>query len=104
MNLLRSGIFTPDSSARDAPTPVNVYHLHPLVGGPLETLPATFARIAAMGFSNVCLAPPFEPGAGGDIFIHAGFDRLHPALRFNGSADQGMERAVEMAREGGPRR
>ncbi|WP_216856215.1 maltotransferase domain-containing protein [Acidisphaera sp. S103] len=56
-----------------------------------------------MGFSHVCLAPPFEPGAGGDIFIHAGFDRLHPALRFDGPAEQGIERAVGMAADAGLR-
>ncbi|HEY4174351.1 MAG TPA: maltotransferase domain-containing protein [Rhodopila sp.] len=56
-----------------------------------------------MGFSHVCLAPPFQPGAGGDIFIHAGFDRLHPALRFDGPAEQGLERAVDMAGEAGLR-
>ncbi|MDR3532135.1 MAG: DUF3416 domain-containing protein [Rhodopila sp.] len=50
-----------------------------------------------MGFSDVCLAPPFEPGASGDIFIHATFDRLHPALRFGGSAEQGIALAAEQA-------
>ena len=54
-----------------------------------------------MGFGHVCLAPPFEPGGSGDIFIHATFDRLHPALRFDGSAEQGIELAAEMAASAG---
>ena len=103
MNLLRSGISTPDSAARDALTPINIYHLHPLVAGPLATWPSTFARIGAMGFSHVCLAPPFEPGASGDIFVHAGFDRLHPALRSDAPAEQGLKQAAAMAHDVGLR-
>jgi starch synthase (maltosyl-transferring) len=83
--------------------PVNIYHLHPLVAGPLATWPAIFARIAAMGFSHVCLAPPFEPGGSGDIFIPATFDRLHPALSFSGSAEQGLALAAEQAAGAGLR-
>ena len=101
MNLLRSGTLSPTSSGHDDRDPTNIYHLHPLVAGPLEAWPTTFARIAAMGFSHVCLAPPFEPGASGDIFVHATFDRLHPALGFSGTADQGLTLAAEFAsREG----
>ena len=54
-----------------------------------------------MGFSHVCLAPPFEPGENGDIFLHATFDRLHPALGFGGSADQGLNLAAELADRAG---
>ena len=56
-----------------------------------------------MGFSHVCLAPPFEPGESGDIFVHATFDRLHPALGFAGSAEQGIVRAAHMADKAGLR-
>ncbi len=94
-------MLSPTSSARESWVPTNIYHLHPLVAGPLELWPATLARIAAMGFSHVCLAPPFEPGASGDIFVHATFDRLHPALGFGGTAEQGLILAAELAsREG----
>ena len=82
---------------------VNVYHLHPLAAGPLAGWEDAFARIAAMGFSHVCVAPPFEPGSGGDIFIHATFDRLHPALRFEGSAEQGIALAADLAARKGLR-
>jgi starch synthase (maltosyl-transferring) len=83
--------------------PVNIYYLHPLVAGPLDRWREAFARIAAMGFSHVCVAPPFEPGASGDIFVHASFERLHPALAFNGSADQGLAVAAELASQAGLR-
>jgi starch synthase (maltosyl-transferring) len=103
MNLLRSSTLSPATAARDQRASGNIYHLHPLVAGPIETWSVTFARIAAMGFSHVCLAPPFEPGGSGDIFIHATFDRLHPALQFEGSAEQGLELAVELASRAGLR-
>lgn len=80
---------------------IDVYHLHPLVAGPLSEWPSAFSRIAAMGFSHVCLAPPFEPGATGDIFVHATFDRLHPALNFDGSADRGLDLITSMAEQAG---
>ena len=101
MNLLRSDTLSPASSARDDQAPINIYHLHPLVAGPLDTWAATFSRIAAMGFSHLCLAPPFEPGGSGDIFIHATFDHLHPALRFGGSAEQGLKLAADLAARAG---
>jgi starch synthase (maltosyl-transferring) len=60
-----------------------------------------FERIAAMGFSHVCLAPPFEPGATGDIFYHFSFDRLHPALGFSGAADDGIALIAQFASSSG---
>lgn len=54
-----------------------------------------------MGFSHVCLAPPFEPGGSGDIFVHATLDRLHPRLEFNGSAEQGIGVAADLASRAG---
>ena len=56
-----------------------------------------------MGFDHVCVAPPFEPGSSGDIFIHSTFDRLHPALGFPGPADQGVALMAEMAARAGLR-
>jgi starch synthase (maltosyl-transferring) len=103
MNLLRSDTLSPASPMWDERDPINIYHLHPLVAGPLETWSATFARIAAMGFSHVCLAPPFEPGGNGDIFVHATFDRLHPALGFSGPAEQGIALAADLAARAGLR-
>ncbi len=67
-----------------------IYHLHPLVAGDLSDWPAHFARVAAMGFDTVCVAPPFMPGASGDIFVTADFEALHPALGWPGPADAGI--------------
>ena len=103
MNLVRSGTPPSASSAHDQRVLTNIYHLHPLVAGPLEGWLPTFTRIASMGFSHVCLAPPFEPGEGGDIFLHSTFDRLHPALRFNGTAEQGLSLAADLAFRAGLR-
>src|ERR1700755_2731587 len=102
MNLVRSGTLSAESASDDS-APVNIYHLHPLVAGPLDGWSAVFSRVAAMGFSHVCLAPPFEPGSSGDIFVHATFDRLHPALGFSGLAEQCLSLAVEQATRAGLR-
>lgn len=51
--------------------------------------------------SHVCLAPPFEPASSGNIFAHATFERLHPALGFEGSADEGLQQILDMARSCG---
>lgn len=101
MNLLRSDPNSLASAAHDVRTRANIYHMHPLVAGPLGNWPATFERIVAMGFSHACLAPPFEPGQSGDIFVHSSFDRLHPALGFDGSAEDGICLAAEMASRAG---
>jgi hypothetical protein len=71
MNLLQSGArsFLPATTAGEKLAVINIYHLHPLAAGRLDAWPETFKRVAAMGFSHVCLAPPFEPGNGGDIFL-----------------------------------
>ena len=47
------------------------------------------------------LGTSFEPGGSGDIFVHATFDRLHPALGFSGSAEQGMRLATDLAARAG---
>jgi starch synthase (maltosyl-transferring) len=78
-----------------------IYHLHPLVAGPLSEWPRHFARCRAMGFDIVCVAPPFTPGANGDIFVTADHSILHPALQWPGLADDGIARmATDAARHG----
>ena len=74
-----------------------VYHLHPLVAGRLSEWSGHFARCTAMGFDTVCVAPPFVPGASGDIFITADHEALHPALNWPGSADTGIARMTQAA-------
>ena len=80
-----------------------IYHLHPLVAGDLSDWPAHFARCRAMGFDTVCVAPPFVPGASGDIFVTADHEALHPALGWPGSADAGIARITREAAEHGLR-
>jgi len=67
-----------------------IYHLHPLVAGQLSAWSGHFERCRAMGFDTVCVAPPFAPGASGDIFVTADHEVLHPALGWDGSADDGV--------------
>ena len=80
-----------------------IYHLHPLVAGNLSDWPAHFARCHAMGFDTICVAPPFEPGASGDIFVTADHEALHPALGWEGSADAGMALIAREAADHGLR-
>jgi starch synthase (maltosyl-transferring) len=78
-----------------------IYHLHPLVAGKLSDWPSHFARCRAMGFNTVCVAPPFVPGASGDIFITGDHETLHPALGWSGPADAGIARMAQQASEHG---
>ncbi len=83
--------------------PPKIYHLHPLVAGNWTNWAGHFARIKAMGFDHVCTAPPFVPGESGDIFVTADHERLHPALGWDGSADDGLARLAGSAAEHGLR-
>src|SRR6476646_8000914 len=76
-----------------------IYHLHPLVAGKLSDWPLHFARCRAMGFDTVCVAPPFVPGASGDIFITGDHEALHPGLDWPGRADAGIARMAQQASE-----
>jgi starch synthase (maltosyl-transferring) len=78
-----------------------IYHLHPLVAGPLSEWPRHFARCRAMGFDIVCVAPPFAPGASGDIFVTGDHSVLHRALQWNGTADEGIAHVSAEARRYG---
>ena len=86
-----------------------IYHLHPLVAGDLSDWPVHFARCRAMGFDTVCVAPPFVPGASGDIFVTADHEALHPALGWPGSrrcrhrAHHAQAARAWVARLAGPR-
>lgn len=80
-----------------------IYHLHPLVAGACSGWAAQFARVGKMGFSHVCTAPPFLPGKSGDIFLTADHERLHPALGFDGDADEGLASLSRAAQRHGLR-
>ncbi|MBV9252487.1 MAG: DUF3416 domain-containing protein, partial [Acetobacteraceae bacterium] len=84
-------------------TAPKIYHLHPLAAGPLPEWPAHFQHIRGMGFDHVAIAPMFLPGEDGDIFVTANHERLHPALQWNGSADEGFSQLTSTARQHGLR-
>ncbi|HJS84857.1 MAG TPA: DUF3416 domain-containing protein, partial [Acetobacteraceae bacterium] len=75
----------------------NIYHLHPVVAGPLDEWPRHLARGRAMGFDHIGTAPLFAPGAAGDIFLSADHERLNPTLVAGGEADAdaGIARLAE---------
>ncbi|WP_458094150.1 alpha-1,4-glucan--maltose-1-phosphate maltosyltransferase [Roseomonas sp. WA12] len=60
--------------------PIALYHLNPLLLGPLSGWPAELERVAALGFSGVCLPPPLSPGRSGNPLDVADHDRAHPML------------------------
>jgi len=78
-----------------------IYHLHPLVAGPLAGWDAILAHIASMQFDYVCIAPPLAPAPGGDIFVTRDHEALHPSLQWDGDADSGISRMTAMARAQG---
>ncbi|HSU05494.1 MAG TPA: DUF3416 domain-containing protein, partial [Acetobacteraceae bacterium] len=80
-----------------------IYHVHPLVAGPLAEWPRHLARCRAMGFDSVASAPLFAPGAAGDIFLTADHERLHPALGWDGPADGGIAQLAETCAQHGLR-
>ncbi|HEX5328522.1 MAG TPA: maltotransferase domain-containing protein, partial [Acetobacteraceae bacterium] len=80
-----------------------IYHLHPLVAGPIVEWPRHLARCHAMGFDFVGSAPLFAPGAAGDIFLTADHEALHPALGWDGPADTGIARLSEQCTRHGLR-
>ena len=72
------------------------YYLHPLLAGPIEEWREHLDRIAAMGFGAVIIAPPFRPGASGDLFLTADHDRLDPRLG-TGDAVEALARWAQAA-------
>ncbi|MGH7081565.1 MAG: maltotransferase domain-containing protein, partial [Acetobacteraceae bacterium] len=56
------------------------YYLHPWLAGPLDAWERHFARVSAMAFDGIVLAPLFAPGPGANPFASADHRRLHPEL------------------------
>ncbi|WP_084697944.1 alpha-1,4-glucan--maltose-1-phosphate maltosyltransferase [Muricoccus aerilatus] len=70
-------------SAKDrcsAMRPIALYHVNPLLLGPLSEWGPELERVAALGFGGVCLPPPLSPGRSGHLLEVADHDRPHPLL------------------------
>jgi starch synthase (maltosyl-transferring) len=77
-----------------------IYYVHPLLAGPLDAWDEILDHSADLGFDTILIAPPFEPGHGGSIFLPRDTTRLHPALG-GGDANEGIARLSENAGERG---
>jgi starch synthase (maltosyl-transferring) len=77
-----------------------IYYVHPLLAGPLDAWNEILDHSAELGFDTILIAPPFEPGHGGSIFLPRDMLRLHPAIG-GGDANEGLARLSEKAGERG---
>ncbi|HZB61257.1 MAG TPA: alpha-amylase family protein, partial [Microvirga sp.] len=77
--------------------PPRIYYVHPLLIGAISSWGEIFDHAAGLGFDTILMAPPFEPGHGGSIFLPRDTERLHPALGREGAID-GIARLADMAR------
>ncbi|WP_428311218.1 alpha-1,4-glucan--maltose-1-phosphate maltosyltransferase [Hydrocarboniphaga sp.] len=75
------------------------YYLHPLLAGPLSEWPRQFQRISRLGFDHVLLPSVFAPGR--TIWLTDDYERLHPALEFKGTVQQGLKQIADAARNAG---
>jgi starch synthase (maltosyl-transferring) len=80
--------------------PRTLYYLHHLLAGPIDRWPEDFARIAALGFDGVVLAPVFETGRDNSVFLTADHRHLHSALG-GGDALAALRGIADMARTAG---
>ena len=68
-----------------------IYHLHPLVAGPMAEWSRHLSRCRELGFDHVASAPLFAPAGNGDMFITADHEALHPYLGTAATADRAIE-------------
>jgi starch synthase (maltosyl-transferring) len=94
-SLLSSSQAIRSSRADDAPP--RIYYVHPLLLGHPDTWNEVFDHAAELGFDTILMAPPFEPGHGGSVFLPQDMTRLHPALG-HADATEGLARLAESAR------
>ena len=76
-----------------------IAYVNPLLIGPIDAWPAWFDRAAAMGFDHVLIAPPFLPGAAGNILVTADYRRLHPVFETERNAHEVLGELCRLARE-----
>ena len=72
-------VATPARSGR-AEAILRIRYLDPLGLGHGTSMAQAVAGAAALGFNTVLLPPPWAPGAGGDRFVPASLDKVHPGL------------------------
>ncbi|MDQ7251429.1 maltotransferase domain-containing protein [Dongia sedimenti] len=80
---------------RHTATRPSIYYFHPTLGGEMGGWSRHLDRCAAMGFSHLLLAPPFQPGRSGNIFLTADHDAFHRALQAGASAGQQLRKLAE---------
>ncbi len=88
------------ATGRPAPAMPRLYMAHPLLVGPLPGWDGLFAHAAALGFDAVLLAPPFAPGASGNLCRPADPDRPHPILEAPGDGTETLAWLADRARRG----
>ncbi|TMI99497.1 MAG: DUF3416 domain-containing protein, partial [Alphaproteobacteria bacterium] len=86
---------------RAALGPPKIYYFHPLLAGPLPSWRPHLDRIAGLGFTHVNIAPPFLPGAGGNVLLTDDFEKAHPLFEEAGSADELVAKISAACREFG---
>ncbi len=78
-----------------------IYYLHPLLAGPLQSWPQHIERCVQLGFDHLLVAPIFLPGRSGNVFSVSDYNRCHPILQWDGSADEAMAAIAKQCRANG---
>ena len=73
----------------------SIYYFHPTLGGEMAGWSRHLDRCGAMGFSHLLLAPLFQPGRSGNIFLTANHEACHPALQAVASASSQLRYLAE---------
>ncbi|HKU99650.1 MAG TPA: alpha-1,4-glucan--maltose-1-phosphate maltosyltransferase [Vineibacter sp.] len=67
----------------------------------MSSWPQHVERCAGLGFDHLLVAPLFAPGRSGNIFATSDHDRCHPALKWNGPADEAIAAIAGLCRDHG---
>jgi len=73
----------------------SIYYFHPVLGGEMAGWSRHLDRCVAMGFSHLLLAPPFQPGRSGNVFLTADHDSFHAALQADAPASAQLRKLAE---------
>ena len=90
----------PTESAGRALSHLRIRYIDPLGLASGSTLAQSLERAAALGFTAALLPPPWAPGAGGDRFVPASLDQVHPRLG-GGAAVEYVNDLVRACRQHG---